>query len=98
MDLKKLKYVFVVQKLIQFQVSRAREYFDSGLQLIPLISPRSRICLELLSSIYSAILDRIEKSDYNVFQERHHISTLGKFRLIGKIWIKNLFRSYVKRK
>jgi len=86
------------QNLIQFQVSRAREYFDSGLQLIPLISPRSRICLELLSSIYSAILDRIEKSGYNVFQERHHISTLGKFRLIGKIWTKNLFRSYVKRK
>ena len=86
------------QNLMQFQVSRARKYFDSGLQLIPLISPRSRICLELLWNIYSAILDRIEKSGYNVFQEKHSLNTLEKFGLITKIWTKNLFRSYAKRK
>ena len=53
--------------LMRFQVKRARRYFDSGRRLIPLLSQRSRACPAVLLAVYSAILDRIESSGYDVF-------------------------------
>ena len=76
--------------LMAFQVRRAREYFDRGRQLIPLLSHRSRACPAILYGIYSRVLDRIERLGYNVFNGRIGLATSEKVLLTAKIWIQSL--------
>jgi phytoene synthase len=42
--------------------------------LISLVHPRSRRSLRALIGIYSRLLDRIERSDYDVFSRRISLS------------------------
>ena len=75
------------RNLVKFQVSRARRYFDSGRQLLPLVSPESRACPAVLIAVYSAILDRIEAKDFNVLAEHIGLSKLQKLLLAAKLWV-----------
>lgn len=74
------------QGLMRFQAARARRYFESGRRLIPLLSPESRACPATLHGVYSAILDRIEASGFNVFQGRIGLSRRKKIFLAAKLW------------
>jgi phytoene synthase len=76
--------------LMAFQVSRARRYFESGRRLIPLLPPRSRACPRVLVEVYSAILDRIEASGYDVFQRRIGLTSGEKLFLLAKSWVVSL--------
>lgn len=73
-------------RLMNFQVIRARGYFNNATSLIPLLSPETRPCVSVLYEIYSAILDRIEKSGYNIFDERISLTTMEKILLTCRIW------------
>lgn len=55
------------KRLMRFQVARAREYFQNGLQLLRYLPPRSRPCPAVLAGIYQRLLRRIEARDYDVF-------------------------------
>jgi 15-cis-phytoene synthase len=46
--------------LTRFEAARAREWFDRGLTLAPLLDRRSAACLLAMSGIYRRLLDRIE--------------------------------------
>ncbi len=59
-----------VQALIRFQASRAREWFDRGLALAPLLDRRSRACLLAMARIYNRLLDRIAAHPERVLHER----------------------------
>ena len=72
--------------LMRFQVARARKYFDSGRRLTALLPRRSRACPAVLLGLYSAILDRVEVSDYDVFQRRIGLSTREKLLLTVRLW------------
>ena len=76
--------------LMRFQVQRARRYFDTGRRLIPLVPQRSTACPALLLAVYSAILDRIESSGYDVFQERIGLSTPTKLIMMARLWAASL--------
>ncbi len=76
--------------LMKYQVARARQYFESGRRLIPLVSAQSRACPAVLIGFYSAILDRIEASDYDVFQQRIGLSVREKTLLMAKLWATSL--------
>ncbi len=77
------------QRLMGFQAQRARHYFQNGLHLLPLISPRSRACPAILAGVYSRILDRIEASHFNVFNGRVSLSKREKLFLTTKIWLRS---------
>jgi len=68
------------------QVSRAREYFERSAALLPLLKPRSRLCPAVLRALYSAVLDRIEARNYDVFGERVALSSREKLALMAKVW------------
>ncbi len=72
--------------LMRYQVRRARKYFASGIRLLPLLPPRSRMCTAVLQGIYAAILERIEDADYDVFKKRISLSTLEKTQLTVSLW------------
>ena len=77
-------------ELMRFQAARARRYFDQGKLLIPLISPESRSCPAVLHGVYSAILDRIEASGFDVFERRIGLSTPEKLIITAKLWAGSL--------
>lgn len=80
------------RNLLAFQIDRARSYFDSGINLIPLVSPNSRVCLSMLHGVYSRILDRIESNDYDIYTKRIGLKTSEKIFLMTKIWGLNIFK------
>ncbi len=65
-------------KLMQFEASRARAYYDESRPLLDLIHQRSRPSLWALISIYSRLLDRIKAANYDVFTRRVRLSSLEK--------------------
>jgi phytoene/squalene synthetase len=56
--------------LVRFQAARAREWFDRGMALAPLLDRRSAGCLLAMSGIYSRLLDRIESEPDRALRER----------------------------
>ena len=76
--------------LMAHQVARARDYFERGTRLLPLLAPRSRACPAVLISLYSGILDRIESEHYDVFRRRIGLSTSKKLRLTARAWASSL--------
>ncbi|HTS27048.1 MAG TPA: phytoene/squalene synthase family protein [Bryobacteraceae bacterium] len=65
-------------ELMRFEAARARAYYNESAPLLDLIHPRSRPSLLALVSIYSGLLDRIERSNYDVFTHRVRLTPLEK--------------------
>jgi phytoene synthase len=57
-------------RLMAFEAERARGYYNESRTLLDLIHPRSRASLWALITIYSRLLERIERSNYDVFRRR----------------------------
>ena len=74
------------RELMRYQTQRARAYFQSGFQLLPYLSPRSRACTAVLGRIYSKLLDRIEAANYDVFSHRVSLSTAEKLGVMAQSW------------
>jgi phytoene synthase len=57
--------------MMRAQIDRAREYYraaEPGILKLP--NDGSRYCARLMSTVYGAILDEIERADYQVFDKR----------------------------
>lgn len=72
--------------LMRYQARRAHKYFASGIRLLPLLPPRSRMCTAVLQGLYAEILNRIEAANYDVFSKRISLSTLEKTQLTAWLW------------
>ena len=70
------------RRLMRFQVSRTRRYFQEGLGLIPLVSGRLRLDLKLFTLGGLAVLDAIERADYDVLRRRPKLSGAQKAMLV----------------
>ncbi|HET8944370.1 MAG TPA: squalene synthase HpnC, partial [Dehalococcoidia bacterium] len=73
-DLKSREYNGNFRRLIKFQISRTRDYFQEGLALLPLVSGHLRFDLKLFSLGGLAVLDAIERANYDVLSSRPRIS------------------------
>ena len=76
--------------LMRFQVERAREYFERGRELLPLLPRRPRACTAVLQGIYSRILERIEARPSAVLRERVSLSGSQKLALAGRELVRSL--------
>ncbi len=65
-------------RMMRFEAARARAYYDQSQPLLDLIHQRSRPSLWALVTIYSSLLERIERSNYDVFRRRVRLSALEK--------------------
>ena len=65
-------------RLMRFEAERARAYYDESAPLLELVHPRSRSSLWALISIYSRLLERMERTNYDVFRRRIRLSPLEK--------------------
>jgi phytoene synthase len=76
------------RKLIQFEVERARDYYDKSEPLVGLVHPESRKALQALIAIYRALLEKISRHQEEILQKRISLSFLEKIRLVYNIWRK----------
>jgi phytoene synthase len=67
---------------MDFQAQRARRYYSESAPLVELVDPHSRSSLWALIQIYSRLLDRIERSGYDVLSRRVSLSTRQKLGII----------------
>ncbi|MCF7908284.1 MAG: phytoene/squalene synthase family protein [Candidatus Omnitrophica bacterium] len=78
---------------IKYQIRRARNYYqlaDEGIKMIT--DKRSRFVVCAMSKVYGAILDQIEKNNYDLFFQRASVSRLGKLGLLAKVIIEGKYR------
>ncbi len=74
-------------RLMQFQAARARAYYDESRPLIDMVDKRSRPGLRALITIYSRLLERIEKCNYDVFSRRVALSSVEKSWIVVRAWV-----------
>jgi 15-cis-phytoene synthase len=67
--------------LMRFQVERARAYYESSWQLVPLLEPAGRAVFLVMARTYRGLLDQIERRDYDVFSSRVRLSSWRKLLL-----------------
>jgi phytoene synthase len=77
-------------RLMAFQVERAREYYRSGLRLLPLLSRRPRACVGAMAGIYLRILERIARRPEVVLRERVSLGTGAKLALAGRELVRSV--------
>jgi phytoene synthase len=70
--------------LMRFEATRARRYYDESWPLLDLIQRRSRPSLWALMRIYSRLLERIERSNYDVLDRRIALPVWEKVSIVGR--------------
>src|SRR5262249_54297416 len=81
-DLEAKRFTPQFRALMQFEVERAREYFDRGEKLLPLLPKAARVDVELFIRGGQAMLRAIERVDYNVWARRPEVSKWEKAKLL----------------
>jgi squalene synthase HpnC len=74
--------------LMAFEVERARGFFREGLKLLPLVRRDLRVDLELFNRGGLAILDAIERRDYDVLSARPSLTKRRKAWLVLRALVK----------
>ena len=70
--------------LMSFEVQRARSYYDSAWPILPLLPSAGRAVFLVMARTYRALLDLIEKRDFDVFTRRISVSPLRKMLLAAR--------------
>ena len=74
------------RRLMAFQVERTRRMFRQGAQLLPRIEGAAKVDVALFTRGGMAVLDAIEKQDYNVLARRPSLSRFKKGWLLVSTW------------
>lgn len=64
--------------LVRFEVERARQWYDRGLELLPMLDHRSAACTAAMAGIYRRLLDRIDADPEAVRRSRMSLPTRAK--------------------
>ncbi len=83
-DLRDRVDVARITPLLAMEADRAREFYRSGEQLIPLVDEDSQPGLWVLVTIYRALLEKIAAKHYDVFHERVTLTFWEKFKILSR--------------
>jgi len=92
-DLERREVTPEFRRFMEWQVARARRYFDEGSRVVPLFpNDGSRLTVRLLQQTYAGILDVIEQNGYDVFRRRAYTTTRRKLMILGRaLWTERQF-------
>jgi 15-cis-phytoene synthase len=76
------------RQFMKFQIDRTRQLYKDSWAGVKMLDYEGRLAIGAASTLYSGILDDIEKHDYNVFSRRASLSTISKFMKIPALWWK----------
>jgi phytoene synthase len=71
--------------LMQFQVQRARHYYEAAAPLAELLDPAGRAVFAVMLRTYRGLLEAIVQRDYDVFTSRVRLSRLRKLWLAAQV-------------
>jgi phytoene synthase len=73
--------------MMREQVLRARNHYRNAFELLPEIDRRAQRPGLIMSAIYSALLEEIERDQYRVMTQRIALTPLRKFWLAWRTWV-----------
>jgi phytoene synthase len=79
-----------LRTLLAMEADRAREFYKSGHELIPLVSEDSQPALWVLVTIYQRLLEKIAQKQYDVYAGRVRLSAREKLSVLAKGFLKRL--------
>ncbi|HZM11050.1 MAG TPA: phytoene/squalene synthase family protein [Candidatus Limnocylindrales bacterium] len=82
--------VAAFRPVLEFEAQRAREYYRSAEELLPMIDDDSQPALWTLVEIYRRLLERIAARNYDVFSERVQLSAAEKVGLLARGFVRRL--------
>jgi phytoene synthase len=98
-DLQERKYDERFIRLMQFETSRAREFFARAAAALPAEDRRSMAAAEIMGSVYGALLRRMELDNFKVFAKDYRLNKLQKASRIStqlfKVFLNSLCRKSV---
>lgn len=71
---------------MRFQIRRTRRLYAEALPGIALLSPQGRFAIGAAAELYQAILQDIERHNYDVFHRRAHVTGREKLERLPGIW------------
>jgi len=76
------------RQFMKFQIDRTRQLYEDSWQGVKMLEREGQLAIGAASTLYSGILDDIEKHDYDVFTRRASLSAWGKVSRIPRLWLK----------
>jgi 15-cis-phytoene synthase len=77
-DLQSRRYNDEFVRLMEFEAGRAEEFFSRAAALLPREDRRSMVAAEIMASVYHALLRRMEKDRFRVFDKEYRLSKIQK--------------------
>jgi len=87
LDTDDVKNFRLSKHFVKFKISQARDLFKHGEMGIKLLPKKARFPVLLSSRLYMAILEEIEKQDYDVFRKRAKTNFIEKIIITFKTYI-----------
>jgi phytoene synthase len=79
-----------IEALLRFQCTRAREYYVRAAADLPPADAHSLMAAEIMGGIYYEILQRIERSGYDVFTRRIRVPRPYRAVIALRIWVRTM--------
>jgi phytoene synthase len=76
------------RRFMRFQMERVRRLYEEAWPGIAMLERSGRFAIAAAAGLYQAILDDIERHDYDVFTRRASVSALGKVSRLPDIWLR----------
>lgn len=73
--------------LMRFEIARNRALYAEAWPGIAQLHPDGRFAIAAATGLYGAILEDIERHDYQAFSRRAHVSGVGKLARLPGIWL-----------
>ena len=83
-DIKALKPTRPIRDLLRYQVARTRALYERGRPLLARLGSDLRLELALIWLIGTALLDKIEAADFDVFTRRPEITARDKAKVLAR--------------
>jgi phytoene synthase len=77
-----------VKALLAHQAARARDYYARASAALPRAEAKKLTAAEIMGAIYTAILDRIERSSYDVFSRVARVPRPTRALIAARTWLK----------
>ena len=81
-----------VRALIEFECRRARSFYAKAAAALPSADAGRLIAARIMGAIYFALLERIERRDYDVFSEVVRLPRLRRALIAATVWTRVMLR------
>jgi 15-cis-phytoene synthase len=79
-----------VRSLLAFECRRAGEFYEKAERELPRVDRRRMVAARIMAGIYHAILERIERSGYEVFGEKIRVPRPRRAVIAATLWARAL--------